>query len=470
MFIIYFNYKVLEDNRVKIIIIGCSRVGETLAAQLGAEGNDITVVDLSSEKIDDITSKYDVLGIVGNGATHMTLLEAGIDSADLLIAVTDSDELNLLCCMIAKKSSKCRVIARVVSPEYSTEADYLKNELGLEMIINPQFEAAKEISRVLSFPSAMKIETFAKGRVELLTFKMPENSKLIGMPLKDLATKLKSNILVCAVERDDEAFIPNGNFVFEEKDVITIIASPKNVYDFFKKINYSVNAVKDVLIAGGGKTSHYLCNVLEGSGISVKIIDKNFSACDELSNVFGWATIINADESDHDTLISEGLAQTDAFVALTKHDEENILLSLFAKGISKAKIITKIERTEYDDIIKHLDLDTTIYSKGITVDMIVRYVRSMKNTFGSNIETMYNVIKGKVEASEFIVAEGSMISDLPISELRFKKDVLVASILRGKKLMIPHGNDIIKPGDSVIIVSKNLALHDISDVLDYKNI
>ena len=450
---------------MNIIIVGCSSVGETLAEQLGQENNNITVIDLSAEKINDITSRYDVMGIVGNGATNMTLMEAGINRADLLIAVTDSDELNLLCCLIAKKTGHCRVIARVTSPEYSADAAYLKNELGLEMIINPEQASAEEIARILKFPSAMKIETFAKGRVELLTFRLPEKSPLVGMTVKDVVVTLKCDILVCTVERDGEAYIPNGDFKFCGKDVISIIASPKNVYDFFKKIDYIANPIKKAVIVGGGEMTHYLCETMKNSGISIKVIEKDDAVCEELSFRFPDITVINGDEADQDLLIEEGIGRAGAFVALTEHDEENILLSLFAKRSGKAKIITKINRTEYDDIIKHLDLDSSIYPKSITSDMIVRYVRATRNTLGSNVETMYNVIQGKVEASEFVVKEGSPITAEPLCRLRFKKDVLVAAILRGRKVMLPRGHDIIMPGDNVIIVSKIKALRDISGIL-----
>ena len=454
---------------MNIIIVGCSSVGETLAEQLGQENNNITMIDLSSEKINDITSRYDVMGIVGNGATHMSLMEAGINRADLLIAVTDSDELNLLCCMIAKKTGHCRVIARITSPEYSADASYLKDELGLEMIINPELASAEEIARVLKFPSAMKIETFAKGKVELLTFKLPEKSPLVGLTVKDVVITLKCDILVCTVERDGEAYIPNGDFIFAGRDVISIIASPKNVYDFFKKIDYIVTPIKKALIVGGGEMTHYLCELMKNSGISIKILEKNMEICEELSFRFPDVTVINGDEADQDLLIEEGVGRVGAFVALTEHDEENILLSLFAKKSGRAKIVTKINRTDYDDIIKHLDLDTSIYPKSITSDMIVRYVRATKNTLGSNVETMYNVIQGKVEASEFIVKEGSPITAEPLCKLKFKKDVLVAAILRGKKVMLPRGHDVIMPGDSVIIVSKIKALRDISAILVAKS-
>ena len=449
---------------MNIIIVGCSRVGETLAAELVNEGNNITMIDLSTEKIKDVTSRYDVMGVVGNGATHKTLADAGIENADLLIAVTDSDELNLLCCMIAKKNGSCRVIARVISPEYSTEMTYLKNELGLEMIINPELESAKEIARVLRFPSAIKIETFAGGRVELLTFRLPEKSPMVNMSLKDVVMKLKANVLICTVQRDEDAFIPNGNFVFQEKDVISLVASHKDANDFFEKIDYNEQSVKDAIILGAGDITHYLCSMLSKS-MKLKVIDRDYASCEELSTQFKSISVIHADESDHEILIEEGVSKCGAFVSLVKRDEENILLSLFAKKTGKGKIVTKINRTDYDDVIKHLDLDTTIYPKSITSDMILRYVRATINSFGSNVETMYNVIKGKVEASEFKVTKGSPICAQPLMQLNFKKDVLVAAILRKGDLIIPRGSDVIMPGDSVIIVTKILALKDISDVL-----
>lgn len=449
---------------MKIIIVGCGKVGETLAAELGEEGNDITVVDLSQEKVKTISEKLDVMGVVGNGATNTTLREAGIEEADLLIAVTESDELNLLCCTIAKKSAKCRVIARVRNPEYRSEADYLKNELELAMVINPEYAAAEEISRVLRFPVATNIDTFAKGKVELLKFKLPEENTLVGMPVKDVVAKLRCNILVCTVERDEDAYIANGNFVFEGGDVISIIASRKNAADFFKKIGYKQHSVKNIIVIGAGNITEYLCELLRDSGISVKIIDSDYEKCVAISSLHRNAIVINGDRTDRELLVEEGIENTDAFVILSENDEENILLSLFAKASSKGKVITKINRSEYDDIIKHLGIDTSVYPKNITSDMIVRYVRAMKNTLGSNVETMYSVIKDKVEASEFIVGE-SAVTGTPLSKLKLKKDVLIAAILRGGEVILPRGQDTIETGDAVIIVSKILGLHDISEVI-----
>ena len=453
------------DSGLNIIIVGCGKIGQNLAEQLGAEGNNITVVDVSREKVEEVSTRLDVMGVVGNGAIHATQQEAGIEHADLLIAVTGSDELNLLCCIVAKKSGNCHVIARVKQPEYSTEAAYLKDELGLAMVINPQYAAAEEILRVLRFPSAMKIDTFAGGRVELVKFRLPENSPLVGLSVREMSMQLRSDVLICTVERAKEAFIAKGDLVFEGKDVISLVASPKSAAEFFTKIGYRTHSVRDVIIAGGGKTGHYLCEMLLQDGIAVKVIEKNPKVCDDLCAQFPSAIVIHGDAGDREILTEEGLENAGAFVALTNLDEENILLSLFAKRVGRGKLVTKINRTDFSDLVDHLDLDSIIYPKNIASDVIVRYIRAMKNTIGSNVETLYNVIQGKVEASEFIVKEGSPITGKPLSKLAFRKNVLIASILRGDKVIIPRGHDTIEQGDRVVIVSELMALHDISDVL-----
>lgn len=452
---------------MNIIIVGCGKVGDALAEQLNEEGNNITVVDLSAERVNAVAAKYDIMGYVGNGATHLTLREAGIDHADLLIAVTGSDELNLLCCLIAKKAGNCQTIARVRSPQYSSEAPYLKDELGLAMVINPEFAAASEIARVLRFPSAMKIDTFAKGRVEMMKFRLPEGSPLVGCAVKELAGKFQCDVLICTVEREEDAFIANGDLVFEEKDVISLIATPKNANVFFRKIDYKMNSVKDVMIVGGGEIAYYLCKLLKRSGnnISVKVIEKNPQRCSELCEELEDVTIINGDASEQALLMEEGLERAGAFVALTNLDEENIFLSLFAKRISEGKLVTKINRIDFDDVIKHLDLDSIIYPKNITAETIVRYVRAMNNTIGSNMETLYNIVKGKIEAAEFNIKEGSPIIGKPLAELQFNCSVLIAAILRGKQVIVPRGYDEMQAGDSVVIVTNHTEIQDITDVL-----
>ncbi len=450
---------------MNIIIVGCGKVGQALAEQLNEEGNNITVIDLDPSTVKMVASRYDVMGVVGNGATHLTQEEAGITRADLLIAVTSSDELNLLCCLIAKKAGNCQTIARVRSPQYNIEAPFLKDELGLAMVINPELAAAAEIARILRFPSAIKIDTFAKGRVELLKFRLPEECPLVGCAVKDIAPKLNCDVLVCTIERGDDAFIAYGDFVFEEKDVISVIAAPRKANDFFRKIKYKTNSVKDAIIVGGGEIGHYLSELLLRSGIDVKLIEKDVRRCEELCTILDGASVINGDASDQNVLLEAGLENAGAFVALTNLDEENILLSLFAKSVGSGKLVTKINRIDFGNVINHLDLDSIIYPKNITSETIIRYVRAMKNTMGSNVETLYNLIKGKVEAAEFIIKEESPVVGVPLMEMKFKEGVLIAAILRERKVIIPHGHDSIQVGDAVVIVSNHLALHDITDIL-----
>lgn len=450
---------------MNIIIVGCGKVGETLAAQLNKEGNNVTIVDERADKVKAIANKYDIMGVIGNGACRSTQIEAGVDSTDLLIAVTGTDEVNLLCCLVAKKSANCRTIARLKNPDYNIDASYFKDELGLSMVINPELAAAREIARILNFPSAIKIETFAKGRVELLTFKVPEGSRLVGMSVKDVAMKFKTDVTFCTIEREDDAYIANGNFVFAERDLVSIIASPNSAKEFFSKIDYKIQPIKDAIIVGGGSITYYLTDMLLRSGISVKIIEKSHERCDELASEFERATIINGDPADEDVLREEGIGSAASFVALTGLDEENILLSIFAKKSGSRKVITKVNRIEYDNITSQLDLDSIVHPKNITADTIISYVRAMNNSSSSNIETLYNLIKGKVEAAEFTVLEGSPIVGKPLMQLKFKPGVLIATIQRGRTQISPRGQTVIEPGDSVVIVTRGIALNDIADIL-----
>lgn len=448
-----------------IIIVGCGRVGQTLAEKLNSDGNDVTVIDMQAEKVKAITDRCDVMGVIGNGATPTVQRDAGIENADLFIAVTNSDELNLLCCMIAKKESDCQTVARVKNPEYSSETSYLKEELGLAMVINPEYAAAEEIARVLRFPAAIKIEPFAKGKVELIKFKLPVGNEIVGMSVKEVVMKYHAAILVCTVERGEEAYIANGDFVFAEKDIISIVATPKNANDFFTKINYKGHSIKDALVVGGGVLTHYLCDILERSSISLKVIEKDLAKCEELCTQWPKIDVIHGNPADQELLLEEGIDKAGAFVALAHLDEENILLSLFAKEVGKGKLITRINRTDYDSVINRLELDTTICPKNVTSDIILQHVRAMKNSMGSNVETLYNIIPDKVEASEFIVKENSPIAGKPLMELKFKENILIASISRGDDVIIPRGQDVIQVGDAVVIVSKQLGLHDVMDVL-----
>lgn len=451
---------------MNIIIVGCGKVGETLAEQLGAENNAVTVIDSDASLVADLSSRLDVMGVVGNGATLAAQEEAGVQHADLLIAVTGSDELNLLCCLMARKVGSCQTVARVRNPAYSREASYLKDELGLAMLINPEQAAAAEAARILRFPSAIKIDTFARGRVELLKFRLPEGCKLAGMTVKEAAMKLKCDILFCTAERDEDVYITKGDFTFCEKDIISIIAAPKNASEFFKKIDYKMRSARDVMIVEGSEMTHYLCEMLRRDGMSITVIDSDPKRCEELSLKWRDVKILLGDPSDQSFLKSAGVERTDAFVTLTDLDEENILLSLFAKTAGSGKVITKINRIDYDNVISRLDLDSTIYPKQLTADRILRFVRAMENSRGSNMETLYNLIKGEVEAAEFIIKEPSDITGVPLSQLKIRDDVLIGAIIHNGQVLIPRGNHTIEPGDAVIVVSKLLTLRDITDIFN----
>lgn len=452
---------------MKIIIVGCGKVGQKLAATLSQENeHDITVVDLRNNIIQDLISQYDIMGVEGSCCELDTLLDAGVKDADILIAVTGSDELNLLTCLMAKKAGGCQTIARVRKPEYAKALRLFKEDLGLAMIINPEFAAATEIARALRFPSAIQIDTFAKGRAEILKFKIPEDSPLDNLKLSNLSQKIDCDILVCGVVRGDEAFIPGGDFVLKSGDFVSIVSSIKNAAEFFKKIGIKSTRVKDTIIVGGGEIGYYLSKMLLASGIKVKIIEQNPQKCDELSQLLPKATIINGDGTDNRVLLEEGIEYTDSFVALTNIDEENILLSLFAKSKTNGKLITKINRIAYDEVISNLDLDTTIYPKNITADYIVKFVRAKNNSIGSNIETMHIILDGKAEALEFRICENSPIAGIPLEKLNLKNNILIACINRDGKIIIPRGKDIIEAGDTVIVVTTRAGFADIKDILE----
>lgn len=453
---------------MNIIIAGCGKVGQKLAEKISyEEDNDITVIDLNRVAVKETTNAYDIMGVIGNCTSMETLSEAGIKDADILIAVTGSDEINLLSCLIAKKMSNCQTIARVSKPEYTEEIKLIKDDLGLAMVINPEQIAASEIARVLRFPTAIHIDTFAKGRVEILKFKVPEGSVLDNYKISDIPSALNCDVLVCGVERGDEVFIPGGDFVIRSGDFVSIVAAPKKGSEFFKKIGIKTNRVKDTTIVGGGDTAYYLAKRLSQTGIKVKIIEKNSVRCEELCQLLPKADIVNADGTDNKVLLEEGIAYTESLVSLINLDEENILLSLFAKSqTEKCKIITKINRTAYDEVISKLDLDTIIYPKNTTADYIVKFVRAKKNSLGSNIETMHRILDGKAEALEFYISGDSPVIGSSLEKLNIKKNVIIACINRNSQVIIPRGYDEIKHGDTVIVVTTIEGLNDISDILE----
>lgn len=451
---------------MNIIIVGCGKVGYTLVEQLSNEDHDITVIDERQEKVQYITDRLDVMSIVGNGINHQTLIDAGIETADLLIAVTGDDEKNLLCCVVARKTGHCQTIARVRNPIYNGEVNFLRRELGLAMIINPEMIAANEISRVFQFPSAIRVDSFAKGHVELLHFKVNAGSPLIGLKLHILPQALHTSVLVCTVIRGDEVIIPNGGFEFQENDIVAIASQRHKAIEFFRKIGIMKNRVGNAILAGGGKVSFYLAKILIHSGIRVTIIEIDPARCEVLSELLPEATIICGDATDQDLLSQEGLEHAQGFAALTGLDEENILLSLYANTVSNAKTVTKINRISFNSVINDLNLGSIIYPRIITSDYILKYVRSRNNSRSSNVETLYKLANGKAEALEFIIKPDSPLIDIPLQDLHFRKNTLIGCIVRSGKVIVPSGQDVMKAGDSVLVVLSGYRISDIRETLE----
>ncbi len=456
---------------MKIVVVGNGKVGHALVEQLSKEGHDIVVIDNCAKALENLVNSFDVMGVLGNGAIYSVQMEAGVENADLLIAVTSADEINMLCCLIAKKLGAKSTIARVRNPEYSEQLDYLKDDLGLSMSINPEFAAASEISRILSFPSAMKIETFSRDRVEIVEFRVGEDNPLIGIPLSAIHKKFKVKILICAVQRNNEVIIPKGDFIIHEGDKIEIASSRTQISNLFRKIGSYKNKVKNVMIIGGNRTAYYLTKQLLELGMNVKIIEINKERSEHLSELLPMATVVHGDGTEQEILLEEGLERVDAFVALTDRDEENITISIYAGVKNVPKVITKVNRLTYMEILDSIKIDSIVSPKFITANQIVQYVRAMQNSLGSNVETLHKIVDNSVEALEFVVpniTENTNISDfidVPLKDLGIKSGILVASIIRKGQVIIPGGDDVIKAGDNVIVVTKDENYYnDLSDI------
>lgn len=449
-----------------IVIVGGGKVGTALVRSLSQEDNNICIVDIKPDVVRQLATDYDVMGMVGNGASYSVLKEAGIETADLLIAVTEYDELNLLCCVIARKASKCQTIARVRNPMYSQEKRFLQRELGLSMIINPEQTAAAEIASLLGFPSALGIDSFAGGKVEMIRFKIPADSKLDGKVLRDVNAMIGGDFLICAVDREGQVAIPDGNFILKSGDIVSMVTARKTAKGFFEKIDMNTNRARNTMIIGGGKITLYLAKMLDNLGIAVKIIEKSPERCLVLSEELPHATIINGDGSDETFLKEERIDTMDSFVALTNMDEENILLSLMAKKKVSRKVITKINREQLNEVIHNLEIDSVVYPKLLTAQKILRYSRATKNSLGSNVKTLYRMYDDKVEALEFYITDNSKVTGIPLYKMKRKKGLLIGAVIRNDKLIIPDGQTEIQAGDSVIIVTTHLGLQDIGDILE----
>lgn len=451
---------------MKILVGGCGRIGENLVKNLVGEGHDVVVIDASPEVITEITNVHDVMGVCGNAADYETLESAGIKQADLYIAVTDSDELNMLSCFLAKRMGARYTIARIRNPEYNDGSlGFMKQELLLDLAINPEALAARDLFDILKLPSAAKIETFSGRALEIIELKIKEGSPLDNITLKELRMKYKAKVLVCTVQRDDEAYIPGGDFLLKAGDKIGITASHTEIENFLRLVGLMKKQAKKVLILGGNRTVFYLAKMLIDGGSSVKIIEPDPAIAAELSESLPEAVIINGSGIHQELLLEEGLESADAFVALTGQDESNILISVFAESQKVPKVIAQVNHAEMTKMASKLGLDTIISPKKVIANVLVQYARALENSLGSsNIETLYKLMDGKIEALEFNVKQTSKVTDIPLKDLSLKPNTLIAGIIRGRKTVVPGGLDMIKVGDRVIVLTSEHRLSDLADI------
>ena len=453
---------------MRIVIVGDGKIGSALAEQLSREGHEITIVDRSGAPLQRTVEDLDILSIEGNGATYATQLEAGVDEAELVIAVTAQDELNLLCCLVAKKIGAKHTIARVRNPEYAGELSLISDDLGLSLSVNPELICATEMARTLRIPSAIKTDTFFGGKVELLKFQLPADSPLAGRTLMELPGITRAKVLICAVERgEQEIHIPSGSFRLQAGDRISFVASYAGAQQFFRQMKLAAGRVRSAMLIGGGRIAYYLAKQLVEAGLDVKIIESDPARCEELSVLLHKAEILCGDGTNEAFLRKCGIETTGAVAALTGIDEENVLIGMYIrKTWPKVKVITKVNRTSFQSIIDSMDLGSVFNPRNSASNLICRYVRAMQNSGSSSqIETLYKLVGGKAEALEFIVRAESQFLDVPLKALKLKDSVLVASIIRRGKCRVPSGNDAIELGDRVVVVTTNHGMHELKDIL-----
>ncbi len=451
---------------MNILIVGCGKIGSTILASLTAEGHNITAVELDRATLDEITNVYDVMGVCGNGADCETLAEAGVADAEMFIAVTGSDELNMLACYLAGRMGARHTIARIRNPEYNDKSlTFMKQELGLSMAINPELLAARELFHTLKLPTAAKIETFSRGNFEMIELHLKEDSPLLGVPLHELRTRYNAKFLICVVQRGDEVHIPSGNFVLQAGDRIGLTAAPAEAQKLMRAMGIATKQAKDVMILGGSRTAFYLAKRLLAAGTDVKIIDRDRDLCEDLCEALPKAVIIHGDGAHQELLTEEGIGDMDAFVSLTGMDEQNILLSFFASSQKVPKVISKINRPELASMATRLGLECIVSPRKLIADVLVRYARALHNSMGSTIETLYTLMDDRAEAIEFLVQDEPTIVDVPLKELSLKPNILIAGIIRNRRPIIPAGDDRILAGDKVVLLVAGQRLQELRDIL-----
>lgn len=447
-----------------IIIVGLGKLGSTLTKQLSTEGHDIVVVDPDNSVVSSTVDAYDVMGICGNGATYEVLKEAGAAKAKLIIAATGSDELNILCCLFAKHMGTENTIARVRNPDYAGQSQFLRNDLGISMTVNPEYETANEISRIIRFPSAANLDSFAGGRVEIARVRIHSDNPLCDMPIHEMRKKTKAKVIICAVQRNDSVFIPSGDFVLHCDDVISITGTRAELSSFMKQTGVYKQKIKNVMIVGGGRIAYYLAKLLSDTGRNIKLIELKDERCRHMSDMLDDVTVIHGDGTDQDILEEQCIDGQDALIALTGIDEENIIVSMYAESKGVNKVITKVNRHSYS-ILNDIGLETVVSPQIVAGNLVTRYVRALHNSAGnSQIQTLYKLVGGKVEAAEFIVPEDAGYLNIPFKELELMPNLLIGCIIRNGKIIFPGGDDVMKANDSIIVVTAGRIIEDLHDI------
>ena len=449
-----------------IVIIGAGNLGTGLAKSLSNEDHNVTVIDLNPSKVEALVDKYDVQGICGSG-THLDVLkQAQVDDADIVISTTHLDENNILVCLISKKLGAKNTIARVRNPEYNAQFDFMRDDLGISLMINPDFTAALEIGRIIQFPEATNIETFANGNIDMAEYKIMPDSTLCESSIGSISSRLTNNMLICAIERNGEVYIPNGDFILKAGDKIHVTGAHKELANIGKNlVNSKKRSIKNIMIIGCSRVGIYLSDMLVNLGKNVVIIEKNREKCEAIFNMVPDATIINGDANDRDMLVEEGIENMDAVVTLTDSDEINFLVSLYAQKLGSPKTVTKINNNNLNRLLDDLGLDTKIKVSELSVSTITQYVRAKENISSSYMKTLYKLIDGKVEASEFLAGDYVSFLNKPLSKIKLKKNVLIAAINRNNETIFPGGNDEIRNNDLVVVVSKDKRIKSLNDIL-----
>lgn len=451
---------------MKIIIVGIGKVGFTLAKYLSAEDHDVCIVDKSQDAIDKAADVLDIMCLRGNGLSSNTLLEAGIKGADVVIATTHSDEVNMLCCLTAKRLGAVNSVARIRDPEYAREVNELKKELGLGLVINPEREAAREIARILKFPAATAVENFASGRVELVSFRLRGTERMVGKPLHVVMGEIGLPVLFCTAVRGEEVIIPDGNYVSRKDDILYVAGTPANIIEFFKLEGNFLKVGKDVTCIGGGRVAYYLAKEMRQAGMQVKIIEIDRKRCEELDELLPDCTIICGDGTDAQILEEENVSYSHSLVTLTGRDEENLVTALYATKMKVAKVVAKFNRGNYEGLLNDLGIDSIVSPKNVTSARIIRYVRALSNTIGSNVERLYKIAGGRAEALEFRVKANARHLGEAFKDIAFRKNFLVAAIVRENKIIIPTGSDFLQEEDTVIVITRLSNVDDLNDIFE----